>query len=275
MVGFLKDTGPTDGQGEWRLADPAHEGFATIVPDAVLAVEDLIVVRGACGLVKVDEVWTHMEKPKDTELAAWKERKSVGANIDPRILPLVRDRAGTRVITEAAAIEGWKETAEDDFPLRGPKLAKEFMLALTSSGQTTVTHHLEFKAACGLPDRGAIAREHHALCEIVRLLTVHDMVDCSMLAGAELLIRRLHSLETAVSRNAKIPDWEGLDHVVSANLTHTGAATAPKFAKWLAATQAEEASIMKNTRLLREERAGGGKGGGRGRKGKEDPLDGA
>ena len=76
-----------------------------------------------------------------------------------------------------------------------------------------------------------------------------------MMAGGELAVRRLYALETAVARNAKTPDWESLGHILSSNLTESGGVNPAKFSSWLAGVQKEEAVVMKQHRLLREERA--------------------
>ena len=68
------------------------------------------------------------------------------------------------------------------------------------SGQSLVQHHMDFVHKSGVPERGGIAREHHSLTEMLRLLTAHDQLDVSMIAGAELAVRRLYALETAVAR---------------------------------------------------------------------------
>ena len=88
------------------------------------------------------------------------------------------------------------------------------------------------------------------------MLITHDMVDCSMLAGAELAIRRLHALETATARNPKAPNWQGLEHSMSTTVTEAGVAAMPKFDAWLASVQKDEAVVMKQHGLLK----GRGKG---------------
>eukprot|EP00972_Heterocapsa_arctica_P101064 14895253-Heterocapsa_arctica.AAC.1 len=36
----------------------------------------------------------------------------------------------------------WKDLADPDFPLRGPKIAKEFFAALRASGPSLLQHHM-------------------------------------------------------------------------------------------------------------------------------------
>ena len=72
---------------------------------------------------------------------------------------------------------------------------------------------------------------------------------------AELTTRYLVTVEAACDRNPKMPDWEGLDLLVSNAFTHRGAVELPKFKDWASSVQKDKAVIMKQGRLLREERA--------------------
>jgi len=187
-------------------------------------------------------------------LTGWRERKTTGAGIDKRIMPILRDRAGKRFITEAAAIAAWRHADFPDFPLRGPRLLKEFFGALAAAGQTLLQHHMDFVRKSGIPEKGGVAREHHSIIETLRLLVCFDMLDPTSLASAEMLCRRMFVLEQAVGRNPKHPDYDGLDPVCGTTLSEVGAVSAPLFSAWLASVNKDEAVVMKQHRLLREER---------------------
>ena len=92
--------------------------------------------------------------------------------------------------------------------------------------------------------------------------------------------------EMAVARNPQAPDWEGLDVAFSARIGELGQASARGFEAWLAGAQQDHAVVLKQGRLLREERSaadrrnqsGGGqkgdqKGRGRGSKGGRGAAD--
>lgn len=117
-------------------------------------------------------------------------------------------------MTESRALTLWRDQAEADFPLRGPKRAKEYFQALHTAGESLL-QHLEFIRKSGVPGRGVASREHMALMDILRHLVAHDMLDITICAGAEMVVRRLYVLEQAVSRSPKAPDWEGLEVVQS------------------------------------------------------------
>ena len=59
--------------------------------------------------------------------------------------------------------------------------------------------------------------------------------------------------ETAVPRNPKTPDWDGLDAMMSQKISSMGAADVSKFAGWVSKIQSEHAQVMKQGRLLRGE----------------------
>lgn len=104
-------------------------------------------------------------------------------------------------------------------------------------------------------------------------------MECSTLASAELVARLLIQVEVATERNARRPDYSGLDIVVSAPVSAAGRATTQRFSAWITDRLKERSQIWKQERLYREERRyvdpndygsgrgsrGGGGGGGRGR----------
>ena len=54
------------------------------------------------------------------------------------------------------------------------------------------------------------------MCETVRLMHAYDQLDLSCLASAELVVRYLIQSEAAAERNARHPDYSGLDIIMSA-----------------------------------------------------------
>lgn len=272
ILGYEKPTQP-DVHGIWRVADTAAvDLFAKEVPADAMADDELVVIKGTKGLAMIDEEWHFIERVLKEELEEWTVTRLSTGQLDPRILPLERDDHKRRFRSEHEALRVWKSKKEDDFPFRGPKALKEWFEALEAAGQTLVQHHFDFIKRSGIAERGAVAREHANLSEAMRYFVAHDQVDPTMLSGCELLVRRLIMIETAVSRSPKAPDWDGLDHIVSSRITDSGAAVAQGFNSWLSTVQRDDAQILKQGRLLREERLaeakrkgdkGGGGGGGK------------
>jgi len=87
------------------------------------------------------------------------------------------------------------------------------------------------------------AHEHRILVETFRLATSLDQLDLSNLASFEQLCRRLVQIETAVSRNARHPDYSGLDVVLSAPTSDRGQATTRAFDEWITQRMKDRAQI--------------------------------
>ncbi len=153
----------------------------------------------------------------------------------------------------------WRNATEPDFPLRGPKALTEWFESLRAAGQTLLQHHLDLVKKSGIPEKGGLAREHFALTEALWNFVSWDQVDCSMLIGCEFMARRIIVLETAIARNPKNPDYEGLDVIMSSRITETGTASTVEFQKWISNVHKDEPQIMKQGRLLREEKAAAAK----------------
>ena len=55
-----------------------------------------------------------------------------------------------------------------------------------------------------------------------------------------------------VTRDLKSPDWDGLDMTLSTTLSDAGAEDVQKFHSWESTVQKDQATILKQGRLLRE-----------------------
>ena len=60
-------------------------------------------------------------------------------------------------------------------------------------------------------------------------------------------------IKTAVSRDSRSPDWDGVDMMMSTTLTDAGAVDVTKFSSWIAGVQKDQAVVLKQGWLLREE----------------------
>ena len=271
VLGFSKAPAG-DAGGRWRIANTASESFGELVPNEALDDADTY-MDDTKGIVRIDGAAEFMEKVADADIDSWREAKTSGKTIDARVLTVRSDAGGRRHLAEDAAVALWTEKVPEHFRLSGPAVAGEFMRGLAIAGQSLVQHHLDFVAKAGLSEKGAVAREHTALTEAARAFISHDQVNGTQLRGLELLFRRLVCMETAVSRNPKNPDWDGLDFVLSTTLTESGTVVTPVFADWISKQQLNSVTILKQGRLLREEQAAASKQGkGRGKKGAEEVV---
>ena len=271
LVGFGEEEIAVAG-GRWRLADLSSRDFGETVPVAALADPDQVMMRENIGLIRVqrdgEDVWSVMERVDDDDFDEWKLRKANSVHADRRVLPVMKDHHDVRFRSEASALEAWRKEKIPEFPLRGPPATREWFESLRAAGQTLLQHHMEFIRKSGVPERGGVAREHGSICESLRQLICHDQVDCTGLVGVEVLIRRLIVIEMAVARNPRTPDWDGLELVMAARIGDMGEAQVQGFETWLSGAQRDQAIVLKQGRLPREERAaqekrtqGGGGGG--------------
>lgn len=90
-----------------------------------------------------------------------------------------------------------------------------------------------------------MARFHGALARIVRHLVCVDQLDTTSCIGIELSIRYLVMVEAACDRNA----------LVCTSVSSRGSLKLPKFDGWVSSVQRDCAVVLKQGRLLREDRA--------------------
>ena len=141
-----------------------------------------------------------------------------------------------------------------NFPFRGPRAAKEYMTSLLELDLNFLQHHMNWRVKSGVMEKSSICRVHKTTCDALHMMQSYDQMNLWNLAAGEHLIRQLILWETAVRRNPKNPDFEGLDVVLSPMIDEGGAVNTKSFQGWVATQQKEDAVVMKGARMLREER---------------------
>ena len=240
----------------WFVSDPRHEAFGEEVPAECLATEKLMLKRDDVGLVQIDGSWTLCVRVAARRtFADFQAELAEGVGRDPRLLGDSRVKGGRRFLSFDDAIERSSPKDLPGFPLPGPRVGKSFMASLRSAGQTYTSHHTDFIRKSGVAEKSSAAREHRHGHEILRLLCEYDQIDPSNSCAAEYLTRRLIQIESAVRRNARRPDFEGLDALLDTSVDEGGAAVVAEFATWVAERQKAEAQTLKAGRQWRDERA--------------------
>ena len=253
VMGFIKAGVSSDESQRWRIADLAHPLFGEFVPDEAIGDPDVVDVRGPSGLVEIDDVPVFMQRVDEEGLEKRKNDKYSHGAVDPRILP--QQTSGDKKFqSEWDAIERWRNNDAHTLPFPGPKSAREWFSTLREAGLTLVIRNADFERRMGLAPEGPLAREHRAWTRALRMIVCVDQFDGSGSATVEAIVRHLICFETAVGRNPRQLDWDGLEHAGPAGITEQGVAQAPSFDQWLAARQRDHAQIFKQGRLLREER---------------------
>ena len=237
--------------GVCLIADTAHAQFGEELPRDIAARD--IVQRGTVALVQIDQVWTTAELVGDTETETWMLGKHAGAGHDPRFISDARLN-GARFVTFRDALALYKQRDFKRWPLRGECAAGEFLKSFLGSGYEFLSHHNNWADNSGISPKSAVAKAQHASEALTRMFQF-DQVDLTNSASAEWLIRWLITIETATRRSPKNPDFTGLGHFMAAPVTEDGTIQVPIFSHWLSGIQRDEAQVLKQGRLLREERA--------------------
>ena len=127
-------------------------------------------------------------------------------------------------------------------------------VALRDAGQEGFEiRHSHWAAKSGVPERSAAVRGHTLWSQVLRLGISFDLLGSANCVSLELAARGLAGIETAVKRNPKVPDYDGLDAMLETPIDSTGAAVAPAFGSWLAELRKTQAVVMRADRQLREE----------------------
>ncbi len=136
---------------------------------------------------------------------------------------------------------------------RGPRAEPEVSQSVLSSGLEPMGLAAQWEVSSGIAPRSAIAQTHMFLMYTLWSMVCFDRLDTSNLASAEHLSRWLLMLERATRRNARSPDFSGLESYM-AHVTMSGVgAAAPLFDRHVAEEQRTAATILKQGRLEREE----------------------
>ena len=268
----------------WVVADASHPRFGEPIDGAVTFNEEKFVHRDAAGLVKIaatpggDEAWTMVETVATEYHQRWLDEKRSGPGRDLRVCPLVRTGpGGPRRQTVDQAIAAHRPTVESDWPFRSPKAVVELFDGVRASGLGFASYANHYITVSGVAPGGNVAHELRKLFSALRHLSEYDQADCSNLACAELLARRIVQIQRAAKRSPKHPDFSGLEATMHAtSLDENGGAVTTKFDEWVASEQKTQAVIMKNQHMWHEERdeelkadasgGGGGSGSGGGQK---------
>ena len=248
--------GPAAGiDAVWRIADTGSKAFGEEIPAGAMRDREASVIKDNVALINVDGQWTYAEKVMPDKFEEWQREKRAGPGRDPRLLGDVRDWSGQRFVDAPAGLKLMKQVKQPVPVLDGPPALEEYAEGLIRVGFNFVTHNLDWEAKSGVAPRGGVAREHKFVSTWLYLMLTTDQLDISNLISAELAARRLIQIEAAVRRNPKAPDFDGLDMVMATPVGPGGEVVTRDFTKWVAERQKDEGFLMKQQRLLREERA--------------------
>ena len=240
----------------WRFADPACEKFAEEVPGEMLATADRFKMGGASGIVQVDrenDLWEFCQRVEEGDLVEWKDSKRGGGCRDERLGPTVRNTDGVRQTTLRDAWPELKAEKQADRPFEGPNWTCEFFPAVLATGHELLTYGPHYIRSSGLNPTSGLAIQFGVLLMILHFAVTIDQLNPRNLHCLELCVRRLLMIQKAVKRNAKAPDFDGLEIYLSHRYDSSGGVVSSNFDKHIAEMQKSEATIMKQMRLWHEE----------------------
>ena len=147
-----------------------------------------------------------------------------------------------------------KQIDQVGLPLKGPHVAPEMAVALRDAGQEGFEiPRSHWATKSGVPERSAAVRGHRLWSQVLRMGISFDLLDPANCASLEFAARRLAQIETAVKRNPKVPDYDGLDAMLETTIDSTGAAVAPAVGSRFAELRKTQAVVMKADRQSWEE----------------------
>ena len=232
------------------------------------------VLRGVVGLKQESGVWRCIRNVGDSCIADFKGRE---AACDARLMGIkMQDqRREERTWREVSA--ELREEKFDDWAIPGPRTSLWCSRFLNRRNGGPLDHHRWWVSTHNLkPDSWGVA-EHESLMKIVDKLGRYDGLDLSNVAGAELAFRRLQLIEyfysergpgsgkgTGKAKPEKGQGDETLYKMESSIFSGThkefgDTMVSPDLMDFVSKEVEREASIMKQVRKAREERAAASK----------------
>lgn len=169
-----------------------------------------------------------------TSRASFRQLGSGSSARDVRLLGDERDTRGVRHLEFRVPVERSRPEALKGFPHVGPHVALELANAIRDVGQLGFeAHRLAWATRSGAADKSAAARDHRLWSLVLSPGTCFDHFRIRESTAMELAVRRLTPIETAVTWNLKIPDYEGLDGMLEVSVGSSGVAFALAFTSWV------------------------------------------
>eukprot|EP00971_Amphidinium_carterae_P330408 6463420-Amphidinium_carterae.1 len=233
VLGVKPELDADDGEtANWVYADTEHANFGLKVEPAPVEGPQCI-MKGAVGLFQERGIWSYIEKVAESDRSKWEDRKRSGAG---RVWHLLEEMAGV-----------------SDWPFRGPRACGEFLEAVEASGVELTQYHQLWTVKSGIAINSSTTHTHGNVVSALALAQTYDQVDMTNCAFCEYLTRWVLMTEAATRRNPKAPDYSNLSTYLAHGLDETGGALTSTFAKYVSEEQKSQATILKQTRLFREE----------------------
>ena len=171
------------------------------------------------------------------------------------MMPVRYDAAGERYREFADAVAIGRTDAFPDWPFEGPRSLQEFLQLVRRRAGTPSGWHTKWLFESGLDKKMPEAMTHEILCDIIEAGACYDQVNVMNLASFELAGRWLQMIEHSVGQNAKKPEVVNPGLFLGNSSRSSGGGLTSALAKHVATRAAEDASVLKEQRKAKEERA--------------------
>ncbi len=195
------------------------------------------------------------------------------ADLDSRLLPVMRDAAGERFRQPSEAVFAQKVVEFKDWPISGPRTAEWTFKDIVRGGGTPINSYVRWRT-----DRLMVAKagdvqaflnselvgEMAFLHQWLEVSLTYDQLALVNTAGGELIARRIQQIRNAFdSQPGARPKLEHTDLILATSSSAQGG-MAPDFSEYVAEHLKRAQKLKKERRLLGEEEAAeksGNKGG--------------
>lgn len=199
--------------------------------------------------------WTFVELVPIAEFAEWGAGKHSGAGRDPCLagpppsypgasVPLAGTLRSFRP-RELAGVPGW--------PHQGPRASVELLQEIQALGLSLLAYHDNSVRQVGIPAESAIAWGHKLHMNLLVMAIGYERLDPTSTAALEVTTRRVLMIERAARVSAKAPRFSGLGRMIEHALDEQGGIATREVTPRIADQSANDAKILKQARLLREE----------------------
>ena len=239
----------------WLYSDPASENFGEEVPGAMVAAGADFLVRGSKALAKEaeggEDDWEFLERVTAKDEAMWLDEKRSGPGRDPRIAAAPEGDTGVIILRDM--LTRYKEKQLKGWVFKGPRAISELLRGVAGTGHELNTYGSYWVKQSGLNPKSATAIEFVSNLTALHFMVTVDLLDPFNSSSAEHIARRSLQIQKAVRKNPAAPDFAGLETYMQHCHDLGGGLQTTDFDRYVSGLQKDEAAVMKQARLIKEE----------------------
>ncbi len=235
--------------GVWVIDEP---GVELDIGDEVALPDGALVLDGR-AIGKVDGEGTMMLKqiPEGESIDTYISERRAQLSDDYRTLSVGRAAAQDSV---NEAINDMVSHEDLVFPeANGPRTAEWLLRRVATSHRGGfVQRHHQWVRDASIPSRDRSQYEHQCRSRTLDLMIQRDRLNCTNLASAEVVCRRLQLIEEVHREDPDNPDWSGANLYEGDDEQKGGALIAPSLRAHVSTEMSRSAMILKEKRKAKE-----------------------